>query len=243
MLSPTTLFDAGVLRAVPEVARLGDDAVTVLARFAGLVLAANARMNLTAITEPERMAVAHFADSLAALDAAPAELAVAGRAADVGSGAGFPLVPLAVAVPECAWTGIESVGKKAAFLAQAASDLALGHVTALALRAEEAGRDPVLRGAFDLVTARAVGPAASLLEVGLPLLREGGLLLLWKTASDAGPLDAVAALLGGRMEPPHAYRFAGDRQDRLILRIRKVAATPAAYPRRVGVPFKRPLLR
>ncbi|MCX7717104.1 MAG: 16S rRNA (guanine(527)-N(7))-methyltransferase RsmG [Candidatus Sumerlaeaceae bacterium] len=241
MKAGVTSFDAIVLRAIPEIARLGDAAVAMLARFAGLLLAANERTNLTTITDPQRMAVAHFADSLAALDAAPAQLAAARRAADVGCGAGFPLIPLAVAFPGCEWTGIESVGKKASFIAQVSQELGLTNVTTLAMRAEDAGRDPAWRGMFDLVTARAVGSTASLLEVGLPLLRDGGLLLLWKTAADASPLETVAGLLGGRVEPPYAYRFAGDRQDRLILRVRKMAETPATYPRRAGVPFKRPL--
>ena len=243
MMTRATLTDAAALRALPAVARLGDDAVAVLARFAALLREANERMNLTAITDPERMAVAHVADSLAALDAAGPDLAAAGRAADVGCGAGFPLVPLAVALPTCRWTGIESVGKKASFVARACSELGLGNVCTLAVRAEDAGRDPALRGAFNVVTSRAVGPVASLLEVGLPLLREGGVLLLWKTAAEACPPETVAARLGGRVEAPYPYRFSGDRQERVLLRIRKVAQTPAAYPRRAGVPFRRPLAR
>jgi 16S rRNA (guanine527-N7)-methyltransferase len=199
-------------------------------------------MNLTAITDAAEIERLHFQDSLAGPDACP-ELRAACAAADVGSGAGFPLLPLAILTPGCRWIALESVAKKARFIEETAQALGLTNVEARALRAEDAARTE-LRESLDVVTARAVGPVASLCEVGLPLLRVGGMLLLYKTEAvlvEAAGLSQSIQTLGGEAEEPYRYRLAGDEQDRVILRIRKIAITPEKYPRAAGVPFKKPL--
>jgi 16S rRNA (guanine527-N7)-methyltransferase len=221
---------------------LGRRADEALVRLGCLLLDSNRAVNLTAIATAAGVALLHFADSLAALDAEPG---IAGEctAADIGSGAGFPALPLAIACPAARWTTIESVAKKCRFIERAAGELGIPNVEVLWARAEDVGRSP-LRAAFDYATARAVGPVASLCEVGLPLLRRGGTLLLFKTEAALAEADAARASiakLGGEAREPHQYRLRGDTQDRLILRIAKVGDTPAKYPRPAGTPFRQPL--
>lgn len=219
-----------------------DESLRRFAILTGLLIEAQGRLNLTAVREPEAMAVAHFADSLAGLRAEPM-LRAARRAADIGPGGGFPVLPLATMLPECHWYAIESVAKKCRFIEEAARAMELRNVTAECLRAEEAGRGP-LRHSLDVVTARAVGPVASLVEVGLPLLRAGGRLLLYKTEAAQGEWQAalpVLGCLGARPLEEFRYRFPGDRQERIILRAELVRPVPEKYPRANGVPFKKPL--
>jgi 16S rRNA (guanine527-N7)-methyltransferase len=218
---------------------------SLLTDLRDLLLEANTRVNLTAVRDASAVEKLHFEDSLAALAAEPA-LATAQAAADLGCGAGFPLFPLAIALPGCRWIGIESVGKKCAFIQETAVKLGLRNVEALNGRAEDFGKHQggSLRGQLDIVTARAVGPVAALCECGLPLLQPNGTLLLFKTESALKELDGAEsslADLGGSVLPEFRYRLAGDEQDRVILRIRKTGTGSDRYPRPAGVPFKKPL--
>ena len=213
-----------------------------LAKLTELLIQGNERQNLTAIRDHRAIARLHWADSLALLRLFP-ELVRAARAADVGSGAGIPALPLAAACPEAHWTAIESVGRKCRFISDAAEALGLPNVTVICSRAEDVARTE-LRESFDIAVARAVGPVASLLEVGLPLVRTGGNLLLYKTAAAEDELqacDPVAVSLGGAIREVQRYSLEGDEQSRAIFRVEKCAPTPTCYPRRAGMPFKRPL--
>jgi 16S rRNA (guanine527-N7)-methyltransferase len=237
--------DIACLGQLPFVKRLTAQQHAVLARLAHLLLAANERTNLTAVRTLPDVFKLHFADSLAALEADP-KLLKAASAADLGSGAGFPLFPLAVALPDCQWTAIESANKKCTFIGQTAGELGLMNVQVQHGRAEDLGRaaSGALRGRFDFVTARAVGAISALCECGLPLLSIGGTLLLFKTENALPDLeDSHDKLrgLGGELLPVFSYRLDGDVQDRVILRIEKVSETPNQYPRVAGVPFKKPL--
>lgn len=223
--------------------RLPAEARAQLAHFRELLLISAERVNVTAIRNPDDVEIQHFADSLAALAAEPF-IRDLKDAADIGSGGGLPLIPLAIALPDSQWTAIESVGKKCTFITSAAGELGISsRVSAFWGRAEELAQGD-RRESFDLATARAVGPVVALCEVGLPLLRLGGRLLLYKTASAEQEWhDAAAVLqeLGGNPLPEFRYRLPGDRQDRIIFRAEKIAPTPAKYPRAPGIPFKRPL--
>ncbi|MCX7019538.1 MAG: 16S rRNA (guanine(527)-N(7))-methyltransferase RsmG [bacterium] len=234
---------AAIIRRTGGMARYDDGVITRLARLTQLLLAANEKFNLTAITDPADIARLHWEDSLAALNTEPALTAAARRAVDIGSGAGIPALPLAIALPACGWTALESAAKKCGFIESAVAELGLGNMTVLCARAEEAGRSPA-RESFDIATARAVGPVASLCEIGLPMLRMGGMLLLYKTRPADGELRGAGravSMLGGRICPSYYYRLEGDAQERAIHRIEKTAPTPDKYPRRSGIPFKRPL--
>jgi 16S rRNA (guanine527-N7)-methyltransferase len=209
-------------------------------RYSTLLLQANAQLNLTRITAPDEIATRHFLDSLrCALSwGEPPH-----RLIDIGSGAGFPGVPLKILHPEIQLTLVESTGKKAAFLRRLASDLGLDGVTVLAERAETLGRLPAHREQYDLVTARAVAELRVLAELCLPLCRVGGRFLAPKGAQPEAEVATAARaieMLGGaqaRIEPVHIPGV----EPRTLVVIDKIAATPAQYPRRAGVPARRPL--
>jgi 16S rRNA (guanine527-N7)-methyltransferase len=155
---------------------------------------------------------------------------------DVGSGGGMPGIPVAVARPDVEVTLLEADGRKAAFLVHAAASLGLA-VRVLAERAEDAGRGP-LREAFDVAASRALGPMPVVAELCLPLVRVGGRLLAMRTAAeDAG---APWELLGGGA-PSVLPAPTAARGDGVLVEVRKAAPTPDAYPRRPGLPARRPL--
>lgn len=233
-----------VLKQTPNLPELGEATLRQYARLMELLCQEGQLFNLTAITEPEKIALIHFADSLSVLGAAP-EIGQAERCVDIGAGAGFPALSLAILHPGTKWTAVESVHKKCVFIEKAAEKLGLGNMEVHCTRAEELGRGQQ-RESFDFATARAVGPVASLSEIGLPLLRVSGKLLLYKTAAAATELhDAEEALrlLGGEVEPSYHYSLQGDHQERTIFRICKKKVTSDKYPRASGMPFKRPLGR
>jgi 16S rRNA (guanine527-N7)-methyltransferase len=160
---------------------------------------------------------------------------------DVGSGAGLPGIPIKIARPDLDVTLIEADQAKAAFLVHACAALGLERVEVVARRAEEAGHDPRLREAFDVAVARALAPLPVLVELCLPLVRIGGRLLAQKTEAE-DPTSAARAiqLLGGELSgvraAPSAARSAGT-----VVVIDKVRPTPSIYPRRAGVPARKPL--
>ncbi|TMB95752.1 MAG: 16S rRNA (guanine(527)-N(7))-methyltransferase RsmG [Chloroflexi bacterium] len=160
---------------------------------------------------------------------------------DVGSGAGLPGLPIKIARPDLRVTLIESDQAKAAFLVHACAALGLEQVEVVARRAEDAGQDPHLRETFDVAVARALAPLPVLVELCLPLVRVGGRLLAQKTeGEDTGAASRAIGLLGGRLatvlSAPSSARAAGT-----IVIIEKVSPTPAQYPRRAGIPARKPL--
>jgi 16S rRNA (guanine527-N7)-methyltransferase len=224
-------------------AALPTSALSGLEHYVRLLLAANDRLNLTRILEPESVGILHLLDALVALPYID-ELAPA-QAVDLGSGGGVPALPLAIARPGVHWTLVESVRRKASVLRDFTAELSLANVTILPERAEAVGRDPRHRGQFDLATARACASLPVLVELALPLLVVGATLLAWK-----GPLrpedpearhgQAVASLLGGGTLTilPAGPRALGGRT---LVRISKDGPTPERYPRRPGEPTRRPL--
>jgi len=176
-------------------------------------------------------------DSLVLLD----HLAEATRIVDVGSGGGLPGLPLKIARPHLSVTLIEADQAKAAFLVRACAALGLSDVQVLARRAEDVGQDPIYRESFDAALARALAPMPVLVELCLPLVRVGGRLLAQKTESeDLDVARRAIETLGGAMNSvvaaPSSVRRAGT-----VVVVDKVRPTPAAYPRRAGVPARKPL--
>lgn len=195
----------------------------------------------TTVRAPEEALTRHLADGLSGLELD--EVRAARSICDLGAGAGFPGLALAIALPAARVDLLEARGRKCAVIERLAEAAGAGNARALPLRSEEwaAGEGA---GAYDLVTARAVGPLAVLVEYAAPLLRDGGALVAWKGARDAEEEDAgerAAALLG--LEP-RAVRavtpFAGAR-DRHLHLYAKAAPTPPGFPRRPGMARKRPL--
>lgn len=210
-------------------------------RYAAELTRWNARTNLTTITDPQAIVVRHFLDSLAVArawpDACPSSII------DIGSGAGFPGIPLKILWPATRLVLVESVGKKTQFLAHIVATLALANVEICTDRAETLGQNTQYREQFALVTARAVAPLNVLAEYCLPLCRIGGLFVAPKSADGLHEAEAARKsihTLGGELQAPIEVRLPGV-DPRLLIVVRKIAPTPPAYPRRVGVPLKRPL--
>ena len=200
----------------------------------------------TTVSEPAAAVDAHVADSLSGLEVPG--LRDARAIADVGAGAGFPGLVLAIALPVARVDLIESARRKAAVIDRLAQAAQVGNARAVLARAEDwALQVPVLGGgreAYDAVTARAVAPLAVLVEYAAPLLREGGVLVAWKGARDAAEEGAGAAaaqrlgLLGEEVRAVTPFEGARNRHLHVF---RKVGPTPTGFPRRPGMAAKRPL--
>jgi len=216
------------------------------AQYLQLLLTWNERMNLTAVREPLVIQQRHFLDSLSCLTVTGD---LNGRSlVDVGTGAGFPGLPLKLLFPDLHLTLIESVGKKATFLQHVVDDLGLTNVTVLAERAESAGQQAAHRARYDWAVARSVAELSVLVEYLLPLCRVGGSFLAMKGQSAAQEAEtAVAAIqqLGGDKPTVQAVTLPPLPDEAEIahwlVRGEKVAPTPKQFPRRVGLPKKRPL--
>jgi 16S rRNA (guanine527-N7)-methyltransferase len=203
---------------------------------------------LDALAEPEaptsvharaRARNVHIADSLSALEVP--EVRDARRIADLGSGAGLPGLVLAIELPQARVTLVESVGKKCAWMEATVERLAIANADVVWSRAEEWEEG---RGVCDVVTARALGSLAVLCEYAAPLLREGGVLVAWKGAVDAGEeADGLAAaeVLGLERSAALPVKPYSGSERRALHVFRKIAPTPAGYPRRPGMAAKRPL--
>jgi 16S rRNA (guanine527-N7)-methyltransferase len=176
-------------------------------------------------------------DSLVLLD----HLDGAHRIVDVGSGGGLPGLPLKIVRPDLEMTLVEADQAKAAFLVQACASLGLKDVDVVARRAEEVGQDPRYRETFDVAVARALAPMRILVELCLPLVRVGGRLLAQKTeAEDVGGAARAIEVLGGSLRSVAAAPSSA-RQAGTVVIVDKVRPTPASYPRRPGLPNRKPL--
>ncbi len=208
-----------------------------LREYALLLAQANTRLNLTALRDPGHLWKRHIEESIRLGPWLPRK----GLVMDLGSGGGAPGIPLAIVCPGVRMVLMEATGKKATFLRAAVRDLDLGNTVVLEGRAETWGRSSEHRGRYDVIVARAVAALPELLELAVPFLKIGGCLLAIKGArvreeivAAAGALRALGARLAEVARPDGAA-------DPLVVRIHKTAATPDLYPRRPGMPRKRPL--
>ncbi len=208
-----------------------------------LELLASSHVSLSSVTDPAEARRVHVADSLSGL-ACP-EVREARSAADLGSGAGFPGVPLAAALPACEFTLIDSVGRKVEFINEVIAALALNNAGAVKARSEDWARSGGFEK-YDLVTARAVAPLSVLAELASPLLRQGGHLVAWKGEPEPESEQVIARnhdKLGmSLMRQEVVVPYEGSRQKRLYVLV-KDGPTPATLPRRAGMARKRPLGR
>jgi 16S rRNA (guanine527-N7)-methyltransferase len=204
----------------------------------------NQRINLTAIRDAQGVNVKHFLDSLTSVKVmrdGPA----GSRVVDIGAGAGFPGLPLKIVNPSLELTLVESVGKKVDFCRHIIATLALENVQVIQDRAENLGQDHRHRQRYDWAIARAVANLPVLVEYLLPFVKVGGTVVAMK--GESGPAEAHQAeyatgLLGGHLRKLVPVTLPGVVEERYLVVIDKIAATPANYPRRVGIPAKRPLI-
>jgi 16S rRNA (guanine527-N7)-methyltransferase len=207
------------------------------------LIAWNERVNLTRIVTPDEITVKHFLDSLSVY-LALADLPPGFSLIDVGSGAGLPGLPLKIARPDLRLTLVESTGKKTAFLQHLVDTLRLANVTILTARAEEAGQNLAHRERYDVAVARAVAALPTLAEYMLPLVKVGGRVIVQKGQHPADEIKAAAnalGILGGRMRQEMPVVVPGLDAERHLIIIEKHKPTPKPYPRRPGLPEKKPL--
>ena len=202
----------------------------------------NQKFNLTAIRDVESIRTKHFLDSFSCVLAwkanPPASLI------DVGTGAGFPGIPIKILYPNMKLTLVESVGKKAKFCEHIVRVLGLDHVEVLTSRAEDVGQDPRHREKYGWAVARAVAPLKVLSEYLLPLLKIGGTMLAQKGESahaEAQKAEKAIKMLGGNLRELISVQLPGVADDRYLVLVDKIAATSITYPRRAGLPGKQPL--
>jgi len=240
-LRPMTKEDIRAAAAAMGLA-LDDAQASSLLRFRDLLIAANASFNLTAITDDASILALHFMDSLTplpfirALQPTPgAQLSLI----DVGSGAGFPGIPLKIAMPELDVTMMDGTAKKVRFCQQVITALDLRDIRAIHARAEEAGQQRDHRERYDVAIARAVAPMPTLAEYLLPLARVGGLCIAMKgreAQREAAEAAAAIATLGGAPAQVQPVSLPSRDDQRALILVRKVAPTPRAYPRPAGAP-------
>ncbi|MGP1585292.1 MAG: 16S rRNA (guanine(527)-N(7))-methyltransferase RsmG [Schwartzia sp. (in: firmicutes)] len=222
---------------------LTDKQVMQFDRYAMLLLSWNEKMNLTAIVEPTEVAVKHFIDAASVwrADWFTAEIR---RVVDVGTGAGFPGLPLKILHPELDVTLMDALQKRVRFLSEVIEALGLTGVVAVHARAEEGARQKIYRERFDAAVSRAVAPLAVLAEYTLPFVRVGGFLAAQKGAKYAAEAQEGAkalALLGGAPPVIASVKLPGFDDTRAVLYVEKVRPTPDTYPRKAGTPEKKPL--
>jgi len=203
----------------------------------------NEKVNLTRIIAPEEITVKHFLDSLSIyplLSDLPPDFSLI----DVGTGAGFPGLPLKIVLPGIRLALLESTRKKTVFLQHIVGTLKLTDATVVTARAEEAGRQPAHRQQYDVAVARAVAALPTLAEYTLPLVKVGGMVVVQKGQNPAEEVKSASnalGILGGKIEQVLPVDVPGLDAERHLILIRKRKPTPKQYPRRPGLPAKKPI--
>lgn len=216
---------------------ISEEKRSALMKFKELVLEKNKVMNLTALTTDEQFMHKHFEDSLKILDYVHLE----GRVLDLGTGAGFPGIPLAIVSPDVEFVLLDSLKKRVSFLEEVAQELELKNVSFLHARAEDAARTE-LRASFDFVLTRALASLPTLLELTIPFLKKQGKLYAYKGEKIFEEMESAKKALkalGAELGEVHPYKILGD--DHYIVEVKKVFNTAPSYPRKPNQIAKRPL--
>lgn len=218
---------------------VSDDVTKKFGQYADILTEKSKLFNLTAITEQSEIAVKHFADSLSVLSFV--DIKEGATVADIGTGAGFPGVPLFIARGDLDITLIDSTDKKLRFIKEACDEIGL-NVNTKHIRAEEAGKNPLYRDKFDFVLSRAVANLSVLSEYCLPLVKPGGAFISYKGEAETELKDALGAIakLSGKVEAVFEYKLSDFSKKTLIV-IRKISQTSPKYPRASTQISKKPL--
>ena len=229
---------------ISDAERLGisltDEQLSRFEKLSNLLVEQNKTMNLTAITDPDGIAVKHFADSISVLTAA--EMPQGARVLDVGTGAGFPGIPLLIMRPDLDLTMIDSTAKKLKYVENTVNELGLT-ATTLHTRAEEAGQSKEYREKFDFVCSRAVAALNVLCEYCLPFVKQNGLFIAMKGAKAQEEIDGAKSaikLLGGKIIAEKSFSLS-DGGERTLVVIKKISQIPPKYPRPSAQIAKKPL--
>ncbi len=212
-----------------------------LRQLVTVFLAENAKVNLSAFRTADLCWTGNVLDSLAALDVLTTP---SFSLLDVGTGGGFPLLPLAIALPEARLTGMDSTEKKVDAIGRIAKTMGLRNVMLVSGRAEALGHDPAFRERFDVVTARAVADINVLLEYCSPFVKNGGRIILWKSMNAEQELkdsESAQKEMKCRFTATHVYELPGDFGKRQLLIFEKINVLQSKYPRTVGTPKKNPI--
>ncbi len=236
------MFNTSLL--ISDAERLGialsDEQLSRFDKLSDLLVEQNKTMNLTAITDPDGIAVKHFADSISVLTAA--EIPQGARILDVGTGAGFPGIPLLIMRPDVDLTMIDSTAKKLKYVENTVNELGLV-ATTLHARAEEAGQSKEYRESFDFVCSRAVAALNVLCEYCLPFVKQNGLFIAMKGAKAQEEIDGARSAiktLGGKIIAEKSFSLS-DGGERTLVVIKKISQIPPKYPRPSAQIAKKPL--
>ena len=205
-------------------------------KYYNLLIEYNKKFNLTAITEREEVIIKHFIDSVLGVDKV-----LGNKLIDVGSGGGFPAIPLRIMKDDLMLTMVESTGKKCEFLKAVVDNLGLTNVTVLNGRAEDLAKDPLYRENFDVCTARAVARLNTLCEYCMPFVNKDGYFIAYKGDAEEEIIEAQNAIkvLGGKLDNVQNFDLLGAKRQ--IVCIKKIKNTPSLYPRGNGKERKKPL--
>ena len=202
----------------------------------------NKVMNLTGITEFQEVLVKHFLDSLACVKAV--DMSKVNRIMDIGTGAGFPGVPLKIAFPHLEACLLDSLKKRVNFLEETFQLLKLENITAIHGRAEEFAKNKAYRETYDLCVSRAVSNLATLSEYCLPYVKTGGYFISYKSGTvqeEVEQAQKAVKILGGKIQDVVYFQLPDSEIQRSLVVIEKIKATPGRYPRKAGTPLKEPL--
>ena len=222
---------------------LSDTQLQQFDRYQELLVEWNQKMNLTALTEPKDVAIKHMIDSVSVYD--EKWFSEGMSVIDVGTGAGFPGLPLKILCPSLKVTLLDSLNKRVKFLEAVVSELGLSDIVCVHARAEEAARQKQYREKFDAVVSRAVARLPILAEYDLPFVRVGGFFAAMKGAKyeeEAQEAKKAVKLLGGGEPVLREIKLPGLEDKRGIIYIQKEKKTPSVYPRKAGTPEKNPIL-
>ena len=212
--------------------------------YMNLLIETNKVMNLTAITEPEEIIVRHFLDSSMPLKFYGKELSSERFIVDIGTGAGFPGMPLAILCPNCKFVLNDTLGKRINFLSVAVKETKIENVELVKARVEDFAHDKLYREKFDYVFSRGVSKISVLSEYSLPLLKINGNMIAFKMNNCDEELSEgqnAINVLGGMFHVKHSYSIIDKEPDRCLLEITKTKSSPKQYPRKAGTPSKSPL--
>ena len=224
--------------------KLNENQINQFNQYFTSLIETNKKVNLTRITEKDDVYLKHFLDSITPLFTFGEIFTKSRTLCDVGAGAGFPSIPLKIMVPELRVTIVDSLGKRLNFLQELVTQLDLKNVALVHGRAEDVGQNKQYREQFDIVTARAVANMAVLSEYCLPLVKKNGNFIALKGPKAEDELNSsqkALKTLGGKTTAVKELQLPHSSEDRTLILVKKVQATPKKYPRQAGTPHRKPI--